>query len=231
VGIDESSAGLVDGRKPESPMRTLLLFGDSNTHGTMPMPDLDFTGRFDRDERWAGRLARLLPDWEVIAEGHPGRTTVHDDPIEGAHRNGLRVLPALLETHRPIDVILIMLGTNDLKLRLSVNAGDIALGLDRLIQEVRAFGVGPGGGMPGIVLVAPPPITESGCLAEMFEGGAAKSAGLASRIAAVAARQGAVFLDAGALVQVSPIDGIHYDADANPILAEAFAAAIRQHFP
>ncbi len=68
--------------------RTLLLFGDSNTHGTMPMADLEESGRFSRDDRWAGRLARLLPDWEVINEGHPGRTTVHDDPVEGAHRNG-----------------------------------------------------------------------------------------------------------------------------------------------
>ncbi len=53
-------------------MRTLLCYGDSNTHGTMPMPDLDFSGRFSRADRWTGRLARLLPDWEVIAEGHPG---------------------------------------------------------------------------------------------------------------------------------------------------------------
>ena len=80
--------------------RTLLLFGDSNTHGTMPMADLSDTGRFGRGERWAGRLQELLPEWEVIAEGHPGRTTLHDDPVEGPHRNGLTVLPALLETHR-----------------------------------------------------------------------------------------------------------------------------------
>ena len=73
-------------------MRSLLLFGDSNTHGTMPLPDLGVSGRFDRDERWPGRLRTLLPDWEVIDEGHPGRTTVHDDPVEGAHRNGLTVL-------------------------------------------------------------------------------------------------------------------------------------------
>ena len=95
--------------------RTLLCYGDSNTHGTMPMPDLGFQGRYSRDERWSGRLQRLLPDWEVIAEGHPGRTTVHDDPVEGAHRNGLTVLPALLETHRPVDAVLLKLGTNDLK--------------------------------------------------------------------------------------------------------------------
>lgn len=212
-------------------MRTLLCFGDSNTHGTMPMPDLDFAGRFDRDERWTGRLARLLPDWEVIAEGQPGRTTVHDDPVEGPHRNGLTVLPALLESHRPVDVVLIMLGTNDLKPRFAMNAGDIALSLDRLIAVVRGSGAGQGGAAPALLIAAPPPIVEVGCLAEMFEGGALKSQGLAVRMQAVAARQGVAFLDIGPLVQVSGVDGIHYDASANPVLAEAFAQAIRHHFP
>lgn len=211
-------------------MRSLLLFGDSNTHGTMPMPDLDFSGRFAREDRWAGRLARLLPDWEVINEGHPGRTTVHDDPIEGPHRNGMTVLPALLETHRPLDAVLIMLGTNDLKQRFSVNAGDIALSLERIILFIRGFGAGPDGTAPGILLVAPPPIIETGCLADMFAGGAAKSLQLTSRIKAVADRTGAAFLDAGDLVAVSPIDGIHYDAPANEVLATAFAAAVRRHF-
>lgn len=211
--------------------RTVLLFGDSNTHGTKPMPDLAGAGRFDREERWAGRLAKLLPDWEVITEGHPGRTAVHDDPVEGEHRNGLRVLPALLESHKPIDVVVVMLGTNDLKPRFSVNAGDIAHSLERLVRMIRASDCGPGGAGPQVLLVAPPPISEVGCLAGMFEGGAAKSRTLAAEIEAAAKRAGVPFLDAGRVVQVSPIDGIHYDAEANPKLAEAFAAVIRAHFP
>jgi lysophospholipase L1-like esterase len=210
--------------------KTILLFGDSNTHGTMPLPDLGFSGRFDREERWAGRLARLLPDWEVIAEGHPGRTTVHDDPIEGAHRNGLSVLPALLESHKPLDVVLVMLGTNDLKERFSVNAFDIAASLERLARVIRGSECGPSGGAPEVLLVAPPPIEEVGCLAGMFAGGAAKSRALAGEVRAAADRVGVPFLDAGKIVTVSPIDGIHYDAEANPALAEAFAAAVRRNF-
>lgn len=212
-------------------MRTVLLFGDSNTHGTLPMPDLNGAGRFDRDERWAGRLARLLPDWEVITEGHPGRTTVHDDPVEGEHRNGLTILPALLESHKPIDVVLVMLGTNDLKPRFSVNAADIGHSLERVVRVIRASDCGPGGTAPGVLLVAPPPIIEVGCLKEMFAGGAAKSQRLAAEVEAAAKRAGVAFLDAGKVVKVSPVDGIHYDADANPALAKAFAAAIRAHFP
>ena len=212
-------------------MRTLLLFGDSNTHGSLPAPHLGFAGRYPKDARWPTLLAGLLPDWEVIAEGQPGRTTVHDDPIEGAHRNGLRILPALLESHRPVDVVLIMLGTNDLKPRLSVGPEDIALGLERLVRAIRTSEAGPGGKAPGVLLVAPPPIQEAGCLAEMFAGGAAKSLGLAAKVAEAAARAGVPFLDAGTLVKVSPIDGVHYGPEAQPALAQAFAAAITQHFP
>ncbi|WP_135449241.1 SGNH/GDSL hydrolase family protein [Tabrizicola caldifontis] len=212
-------------------MRTLLCYGDSNTHGTLPAPYLGFTARYSREERWTGRLARLLPDWEVIAEGQPGRTTVHDDPVEGAHRNGLTVLPAILESHRPVDVVLLMLGTNDLKERFSVNAGDIALSLERLVRVIRASGCGPEGSAPGVLLVAPPPIEEAGCLAGMFAGGAAKSRALAREIEAAAQRLDVPFLDAGQVVRVSPVDGIHYEAGANAPLAEAFAEAIRRNFP
>lgn len=212
-------------------MRTLLLFGDSNTHGTMPMGDLGAFERFSRDERWAGRLQQLLPDWEVITEGQPGRTTVHDDPVEGPHRNGMTVLPALLESHRPVDVVVVKLGTNDLKERFSVNASDIAQSLERLVRVIQTSTAGPGRGAPGVVLMAPPPILEAGCLAPMFAGGAAKSLGLGQAIAGAARRLGVPFLDAGQLVRVSALDGVHYGAEANAPLAEAVAAAIRQHFP
>ncbi len=212
-------------------MRSLLIFGDSNTHGTVPMPELGFSERFGREERWPGRLRQLLPDWEVIEEGHPGRTTVHDDPVEGEHRNGLSVLPALLESHRPLDLVVVMLGTNDLKQRFSVNATDIAHSLERLVRVILTSTAGPGQAGPGVLLVCPPPIAEVGCLAGMFAGGAAKSRGLPAEVRKAAARAGVPWFDAGEVVQVSPVDGIHYDADANPVLAAAMAAAIRQNFP
>ena len=213
--------------------RTILCFGDSNTHGTPPATALDApSARYDRNTRWPTLMAgHLGPDWHVIEEGHPGRTTVHDDPIEGAHRNGITVLPSLLESHKPIDVVILMLGTNDLKGRFSVNPTDIALSLERLIGMIRAFACGPNGTAPGILLVAPPPILEVGCLAEMFEGGQSKSQGLSAAIAEAAARAKASFLDAGAHIAVSPIDGIHYDEAAHATLALALAAALRKNFP
>jgi lysophospholipase L1-like esterase len=211
-------------------IRTILCYGDSNTHGTMPMPDLGSMGRYDRQTRWPGQLAALLPDWQVIEEGLPGRTTVHDDPVEGAHRNGLTVLPAILESHRPVDVVMLMLGTNDLKQRFSVNALDIALSLERLVLAIRASGCGPGGTAPGVILVAPPPILEVQDLGVMFAGGEAKSQQLGARIAAVARGLGVPFVDAGSLIGVSEIDGIHYDEPAMAALAQAFAQAVTDHF-
>ena len=211
--------------------RTVLCFGDSNTHGTPPVPHLGASGRYGRDIRWPTLMAgHLGPDWHVIEEGHPGRTTVHDDPIEGAHRNGLTVLPSLLESHKPLDVVIVMLGTNDLKGRFSVNPTDISLSLERLIGVIRAFGCGPDGKNPDILLVSPPPIMETGCLAEMFEGGAAKSRGLADAVASAATRANVAFLDAGAHIAVSAIDGIHYDPAAHTTLALVLAAALRENF-
>lgn len=210
--------------------RTILCYGDSNTHGTMPMASLEDSGRYPWEVRWTGQLQALLPGWRVLEEGLPGRTTVHDDPVEGAHRNGLTVLPAILHSHKPIDVLILMLGTNDLKKRFSVNAMDIALSLERLVEAIRTSGTGPAGSAPGVILVAPPPILEVDDLGAIFEGGEAISHALAPRIAAAARRQSVPFIDAGTLIGVSEVDGIHYDEPAQAALAEAFAQAVRDHF-
>ncbi|NPD15545.1 hydrolase [Xinfangfangia sp. D13-10-4-6] len=210
--------------------KSLLLYGDSNTHGTMPMSEPGAMGRFAPRHRWTSLLAEDLSDWQVIPEGHPGRTTVHDDPIEGPHRNGLTILPAILESHRPLDVVALMLGTNDLKHRFSVNAADIACAIERLVRVIRASGAGPMGGAPGVLIIAPPPIREVGPLAGIFAGGAAKSQHLGAELGAMAMRNGLPFVDLGGKVAVSDIDGIHYEAGAAPVIAALVADAVRAHF-
>jgi lysophospholipase L1-like esterase len=191
------------------------------------MRDLQDVRRLGRAERWPGRMAAALGlSWHVIEEGHPGRTTVHPDPVEGAHKSGLAVLPAILESHRPIDCAVLMLGTNDLKARFSVTPLDIALAVERLVQIIAGSGAGPGGGAPATLLISPPPIRETGCLAEMFEGGEAKALRIASLYAEVAARGGIGFLDAGALVATDPTDGIHLNAGAHEKLGLAVAGAV-----
>ena len=211
--------------------RTALCYGDSNTHGTMPLATLGEMRRHPPADRWPDRMAAALaPGWSVIAEGHPGRTTLHDDPVEGVHRNGLAILPAILESHRPLDLVILKLGTNDLKPRFAVGATDIALSVERLIRTIRATPAGPGGAAPAVMLIAPPPILEAGVLADIFAGGAAISRDLGARLAEVAARQAVPFVDAGAIIAVSPLDGIHYDAPAHHALGDAVAAAVRAAF-
>lgn len=212
--------------------RTVLCFGDSNTHGTCPMASLDDIARLAPDRRWTGHMARVIGSgWTVIEEGHPGRTTLHDDPLEGAHKNGLRLLPALLESHRPIDLVVMMLGTNDLKTRFAVTPADIALSVEKLAQVILASNAGPRGAAPGLLLVCPPPVTEAGCLGAMFAGGAEKSLPVAGILAEIAARRGIAFLDAGVVAQVDPLDGVHLNALAHAKLGAAIGERVVALWP
>ena len=97
-------------------MKNILCFGDSNTWGFIPESILEpQPRRHPHDVRWTGVLARELGSgFQIIAEGQNGRTTVHDDPFATA-RNGKLVLPAILESHKPLDLVVLMIGTNDLK--------------------------------------------------------------------------------------------------------------------
>ena len=206
---------------------TILCYGDSNTHGTKPLLQPGVLQRYEAHERWPGVVRdRLGAGWTVVEEGLPARTTVHDDPIEGRHKNGLAYLQACLESHLPLDLVVLMLGTNDLKARFSVTPADIASSVEVLLKEVVARNAGPDGGTPRLLLVAPVPIEEIGFLGAIFEGGAAKSRELASLYEQVAARQRATFLDAGAVIEVSPTDGIHFEVAQHRRLGEAVAEAI-----
>ena len=204
-------------------MPVIVAFGDSNTWGYDPATG----GRYPRAERWPSVLQRELgAQFEVIAEGLNGRTTVHDDPTE-PYRSGADALPPCLMSHAPVDLVILALGCNDLKKRFSVSAFDIADGAARLIFLARAYGQGPDGHPPKILLVAPPPIAKLSDYAEMFEGGREKSVLLGQRYRDVAERDGVAFLDSGAVIRCSDLDGIHYAADQHELLGRAAAKAVR----
>jgi lysophospholipase L1-like esterase len=207
-------------------MRTVLCYGDSNTWGTAVVPRPD--GRYAPDERWPGAArAALGPEWLMIEEGLPGRTTVHDDPVEGAERNGRSYLLPCLQSHRPLDVVVIMLGTNDLKARFNSSAFDIAEGVGALVNIVRTAGAGRSEGVPAIIAVAPPPILKRlPDHADMFAGGHEKSLGLAKHFRAMAKRERVGFFDAGSAIKSSKVDGFHLEPEAHARLGRALAAEI-----
>ena len=204
-------------------MTVIVAFGDSNTWGSDPATG----GRLPREQRWTTVMQNELgPGFEVIAEGLRGRTTVHDDPIE-PYRSGAHALPPCLMSHAPLDLVILALGCNDLKKRFSLSAFDIAEGAARLILLTRAYGEGPDGRAPKILLIAPPPIARLTGYAEMFEGGAEKSRLVGQRYREIASREGVAFLDAGAVIRCSDLDGIHYEADQHELLGRAAAKAAR----
>ena len=204
-------------------MKTVLCYGDSNTWGADPE-----TGeRFAPGVRWPGVVARGLGEgFRVIEEGLNGRTTLRDDPIEGAHKNGKTYLRACLESHSPLDLVVLMLGTNDLKKRFDAPASDIAQGASVLADEILRSGCGPDGRAPAVVMISPPPVGKLTDLAGMFEGSVEKSRRFREHYERHAEQLGCGFLDAGEVVASSDLDGIHLEADAHRELGEAVARRV-----
>lgn len=208
-------------------MPDLMTFGDSNTHGTPPITERGLYDRFDAATRWPTLAhAALGPAWTLAEEGLPGRTAQFDDPLMGDHMNGRTGLKIALQSHGPLDVMTLMLGTNDTKTRFGATPEQITAGIAGLLDialspemQTRHTGF-------KVLLICPPPLHEVGVLAGEFFGAAAKSRALAPLYQALAAARGIGFLDAGTVITSTRIDGIHLEAGAHGILAKAAATAI-----
>ena len=201
----------------------ILAYGDSNTFGIGPMPNLGSDVILPKGARWPDQMASHLPDAEVIVEGLPGRTTTRDDPIEGAHKNGLTILPAIIESHRPIDLLILCLGTNDLKARFNITAQEVGMGVGRLLKVALASGH-----VSKALAVAPPAPIAAGDFAEMFDGVEARGAGLAAQIERFATEAGAAFWDAGSVATCDPVDGIHFGAAAHAAFGHGVARKVKE---
>jgi lysophospholipase L1-like esterase len=164
-------------------------------------------------------------DFLVIEEGLNGRTTVWDDPLVPG-RNGNEYLVPCLNSHRPLDFVVLFLGTNDLKKRFSASAQDIAQGVGVLAGIVASSAAGPRGGTPVTLILAPPPLGKLTGYAETFENGGATSARLSARIREIALELNCEFLDTSELIVTSDIDGIHFDPPAHEVLGCAVARRI-----
>lgn len=211
---------------PNSPQRALLCFGDSNTWGHDPETQC----RFPRTIRWPGRLQTALGDsWHVIEEGLNGRTTTLDSALLPG-RNGLDYLGPCLESHAPLDAVVIFLGTSDLADRYAMTATDIARAAARLATTVARSGAGVDGAAPLPILACPPPLGET-TWDEGWSGAPAKAALLPERFSAVADRLGLELLDLGTVTRYSPVDGIHLDAGGHAAVAHLLEHALRRLFP
>ena len=205
-------------------MKTILCYGDSLTWGYIP-GDL---GRYSREERWPFVLQQQLgTDYHVVEEGLSGRYTVFDEPYRQG-RNGAALLRPILETHSPLDLLIVLLGTNDVLHQPSVSAFDAARGIEVLIGIAATSGAGPRGSAPQILIVSPPTMTAlSSELRKWCHGDPSESAQFAEAFAEVATAKGAHFLDAAAICTVSPVDGVHLDANGQRLLGLGIAHKVR----
>lgn len=209
-------------------MKHIVCFGDSNTHGYCA----ENNGRFNETQRWTCLLQKGLgDDYLVLEEGLSGRTTCFTDPIhEGL--NGLDYIYPCLMSHEPVDLLIIMLGTNDTKERFGSSAACIALGLKRLIAKAIATTDCWRDGKPNILVVTPQNIgreyADTEVAQTMGRGCAKKSEGLAAQYEQIAKMMGCHYLDANQVVSAGPnqVDFMHLTEDGHRQLAQALLKII-----
>ncbi|MBQ9232976.1 MAG: SGNH/GDSL hydrolase family protein [Lachnospiraceae bacterium] len=208
-------------------MKTVLCYGDSNTYGYNPANGF----RYPEDIRWTGILQKILgTEYKIIEEGCNGRTTIFDDPLEG-WKNGRGYLKPCLNSHKPIDYIIMMLGSNDLKDTFRASAMDIAAGAGVLVKDIIDFTEVKQGYVPIIILVSPPEIgdgiTDSPFYGRFFEDAIERSKEFPKYYKKVAEDYGCIFVDAASYIKPSTIDSLHISPEGHKKLAEVFCEVIK----
>lgn len=200
-------------------MKEILAFGDSLTWGADPAT----SARHPFEARWPSTLAEGLGGAaRVVADGLGGRTTVYDDPTGPTLRSGARDLPTALGAHQPLDLVIVMLGTNDLKPFLCGTALGATQGMKRLVQIVQTYPYKTA--RPQMMIVAPPPCVGTPAQNRSVE----ESCRIAPMYRALAAETGCAFFDAGSVITASEIDGVHLTADETAKLGGALVAEVRR---
>ena len=209
--------------------KRVLCFGDSLTWGFDP----DTRQRFSEDARWPRVTGELLGNgYEVIEEGQNGRTIATDDPAEG-EKNGLKYIGPCLESHSPLDIVIIMLGSNDCKRKFSYSSMDIAGEMQILLEKVKAYNEFRCQNRFKIILVSPPHISDAirdSWLGDSFgyENACRVSSELSGWYKSLSEMYGTFFIDAAEHVKVSDSDGCHLDADSQRKLGSVIAGFIQE---
>ena len=218
------------GREDVKERKKILCFGDSNTYGYNPENGV----RFSRDFRWTGRLQKLLGrDYEIVEEGCNGRTTVIADREE-PWKSGEASLRAILNSHKPLDMVILMLGTNDMKKQYHASARDIASGAEELVEIIQTFTKMKQDHCPEILLVSPPAlrpgISQSPFGDSFSEDAIAVSEQLGPLYQEVALKKRCHFVDAAGIIVSSEEDHLHLTAEEHDKLALALADHVRRIF-
>ena len=217
-------------------MKRVLIFGDSNSWG---YTDQDNGHRYEK--RWPVLLNQELIqkgfNIEILEDCLPGRTTNIDDLQDGTHLNGAKVLKSSLLSHSPIDFVLILLGTNDLKVRFQRSAEDIANGIKELIQIVFETNSGTGSwhdqNKSKLIIICPPALGEKSndptwLNFDEWVGGLDKSKQLCYSFEKVCSQMGVDLIDANQFCQSSNIDPIHWSKPMHQKFSENLAKILEQ---
>jgi lysophospholipase L1-like esterase len=217
---------------PDRRLFRIMAFGDSNTFGTASVA-VPPSFRLAAEDRWPRVMQFCLTSAEVVEEGLPGRTTDLEDLQEpvpgGVSYSGLQHLPTALASHQPLDLVILMLGTNDAKARFERDAHDIAAGMRRLVSTVKSSQSIMGYTAPSVLVISPPAIASSvvnGRFVEMFACGSLLTAALPDLYRAIAREFSADFLDANDIISTDGIDGVHWTVHTHRTFGTAVATWI-----
>jgi len=215
-------------------VKRIMCFGDSLTWGWVPVIDGGPTTRYPADVRWTGLLQKYLGAGHVIIEeGLGGRTTSLDDPTD-PRLNGSAYLPSALASHLPLDLVIIMLGTNDTKAYFHRSAFETTAGMAKLVGQVQscAGGVGTVYPAPQVLIIAPPPLAPMPhpYFQSLFDVAHEKTHQFGKLYGDLADFFKVHFLDAGQVMSTDGIDGIHFTKANNLVLGKAVAGKVRSVF-
>lgn len=199
-------------------MKSVLAFGDSLTWGSRP----DGGGRHAKADRWPHVLAEVT-GLDVVADGLRGRTTAFDTTVSPAQMSGAKTLPNVLHTHAPLDLVILMLGTNDAYCGIEPHMA--ARGMARLIEIVRHHPYRTPCDVPKVLVVAPPVIVPN---QEMTQTMIDASHSFRALVARVAHDSEAAFFDSNTVAVCSPLDGLHLDAANTREIGDALAPLVEQ---
>lgn len=215
---------------PNPGAKRILCYGDSNTWGRSGKS----VDRYPSNVRWTGLLQKKLGNkYEIIEEGLRSRTTdIDDDDPQFPGRNGLEYLRPCLESHNPLDVVILWLGTNDLKSKFNRTPVEVGVGIKKNIKLIQANAKDTQGNQSQILLIGPPLVIETHLgSGTQFSGAQKKSEELGLVYEQIAKDFDCAFLDLSQVVMPGAYDGVHLERESHPTVASLIYERITKLCP